>query len=244
MTSERFDDRLAEIWAAHYGCHSQDFKRPGTVVVPRERLTNSGVIRVVHLWARACAEVDPQLRADLDHLLAQRGKGAILTAELLKACVPAKRLLSADRGFIFHLEPDHLIVRFPEPPMTLRPLTESDQPALLKLMDRCQPGEVEDAYIEIDHEIACGCFEGLQMVAAASGYRRSGFMDLGVLTDPSFRGRRLAPAMVAALSREAVARNFIAMYRCDQANRASRRVAEASGLTQYFETESLTLALG
>jgi hypothetical protein len=241
--SERFDDRLAEIWSTHFGCRRQDLALPGTLLVSRERLTDTGAIHVVHLWARACAEVDPQLRADLDHLLAQRGNGAILTAELLKASVPAERLLSADRGFIFHLEPGHLIVRRPEPPITLRPLTESDQPALLKLIDRCPPGEVDDASIEIDHEITCGCFEGLRMVAAASGYRRSGFMDLGVLTDPSFRGRRLAPAMVAALSRDAEARNFIAMYRCDQANRASKRVAEASGFTQYFETESLTLAL-
>ena len=94
---------------------------------------------------------------------------------------------------------------------------------LRKLKDRCQPGEVDDAYVEIDHEIACGCFEELRMVAAASGYRRNGFVDLGVLTDPSFRGRRLAPAMVAAFSRDAEAKNFIAMYRCDPTNRASMR---------------------
>jgi len=241
--SERFDDRLAEIWSAHFGCRRQDLALPGTLVVPRERLTDTGAVHIVQLHARACAEVDPQLQAELVRQLARRGESPVLTGELLKASVPAEQLLSADRGFIFHLEPDHLIVRFPEPPITLRPLTESDQPALLKLIDRCQPGEVEDAYIQIDHEIACGCFEGLRMVAAASGYRRSGFMDLGVLTDPSFRGRRLAPAMVAALSRDAEARNFFAMYRCDQANRASRRVAEASGFTQYFETESVTLAL-
>ena len=244
MTSERFDDRVAEIWSAHYGCRRQDLERAGTFMVPRERLTDSGAVHIVHILSSACAEVDPQLHADLDRLLAQRGEGTVLTGELLKISVPTGRLLSADRGFIFHLEPDHLIARLPKPPITLRPLTESDQLALLELFGRCQPSEVEDAYIEVDHEIACGCFEGDQMVAAASGYRRSGFIDLGVLTDPSFRGRRLAPAMVAALSHECTAKNLIAMYRCDQTNGASRRVAVASGFTQYFVTESLTLSRG
>jgi predicted GNAT family acetyltransferase len=153
-----------------------------------------------------------------------------------------ERLLSADRGFIFHLEPDHLVARLPEPPFRLRPLAGSDQTALLELCSRCQTGEVEDATIEVGHEIACGCFEAGRMVAAASGYRRNGFMDLGVLTNPAYRGRRLAPAMVAELSRKSVAKGLIPMYRCDRTNVASRRVAEVSGFTQYFETESLTLA--
>jgi RimJ/RimL family protein N-acetyltransferase len=74
-----------------------------------------------------------------------------------------------------------------------------------------------------------------------SGYRRNGFMDMGSLTHPAYRGRRLAPAALAAASALTFELGLIPQYRCDAHNTASRRVAEVTGYTLYFTNEALTV---
>jgi len=188
------------------------------------------------------AEIDPLLSTEIRQLLANSGEATVLTSSVIRGAMPPERVLVADAGFIFHLDPVHLVPRKPEAPITLRPLATGDQRALQALFQSCAPQEVDDAFVEVDHAIACACFEGDRMVAAGSGYRRNGFMDVGVLTHPTYRGRRLAPALVSALSRESILKDVIPQYRCDQTNAASRRVAEASGFTLFFITETLKIA--
>jgi GNAT superfamily N-acetyltransferase len=242
--AERFEDQVARTWSSHFGCAPEDLDRAGTTLVPLERLAGSGAIHLAHLRARALAEIDPALEGELRSLLDREGGNARLTGSLVRESVQATRLQAHDRGFVFHLDPDRLIVHAPAPPVRMRALTEADRGALQALFDRCQADEVDDAYVEAGHEIACGAFVGERMVACGSGYRRHGFIDLGVLTDPDFRGRRLAPAIVGVLSQRCVDRGALAMYRCDQTNTASRRVAEEAGFTLCFHTESLRLAAG
>ena len=124
---------------------------------------------------------------------------------------------------------------------TLNRLTSDDETALNALRQRCTEYEIEDAYVEIGHEIAWGCFKALQLAAVGSGYRRNGFMDYGVLTDPDFRGQGLARHVVCALTDDTHERGLIPQYRCNRINKASRRVAEAAGFTLYFTTESVKL---
>jgi len=230
-------------WSSHFGCAPEDLDRAGTTLVPLERLAGSGAIHLAHLRARAFAELDPGLEGELRSLLDREGGDTTLTGSLVRESVLAARLQAQDRGFIFHLDPDRPIVHAPAPPIEMRALTEADRGALRALFDRCHADEVDDAYVDTGHEIACGCFVGERMVACGSGYCRHGFIDLGVLTDPGFRGRRLAPAIVGALSQRCADRGALAMYRCDQTNTASRRVAEEAGFTPCFNTESLRLAV-
>ena len=237
-----FEERIALTWADHFGCARDDLERPGTLVVPREHLARSGAIHIAHIRAHAMAEIDPLLSTEIAHLLASAGEATVLTASELRGAMPPERVFVADAGFIFHLDPEHLVPRTPQAPITLRRMTTGDRPALQGLFRSCAPEEVDDAFVEVDHEIACACFEGARMVAAGSGYRRNGFMDLGVLTHPTYRGRRLAPALVSALSRQSILKDVIPQYRCDQTNAASRRVAEASGFTLFFITEALKIA--
>jgi GNAT superfamily N-acetyltransferase len=242
--AEVFEGQVARTWSSHFGCAPGTLDRAGTTLVPLERLAGSGAIHLVHLRARAFAEIDPGLEDDLRSLLDRTSRDMALTASMVRESVLAPRLRVQDRGFIFHLDPGRLIVRAPAAPITLRDLSDSDREALQALFDRCRADEVDDAYVDSGHEIACGGFVGERMVACGSGYRRHGFMDLGVLTDPDFRGRRLAPAIVGALSQRCAARGALAMYRCDQTNAASQRVAEEAGFTLCFHTETLGLAAG
>jgi hypothetical protein len=242
MNGETFEGQVNKIWSTHFGCAPEDLQRAGTTLVSRDKLAGSGAIHIARLRAHAFIEIDPALETELTGLLHRLGHEASLTAANLSESLLAGRVRTADRGFIFHLEADRLLVRTPAPPISIRALTGADQPALQSLFGRCEPGEVDDAYVDVGHEVACGCFVGERMVACGSGYRRHGFMDLGVLTDPAFRGRRLAPAIVSDLARRAIDLAAVSMYRCDQTNTASRRVAEMAGFTRCFITETLTLA--
>jgi len=242
MTAEPVEDQVARTWSSHLGCAPGDLMRAGTTLVSLERLAGSGAIHLAHLRARTFAEIDPGLEAELRPILVRGGRDVALTGSRIREGLGAGRVRAAERGFIFHLDPHRLMARMPAPPILLRMLAPSDQPALQALFDRCALAEVDDAYVDAGHEIAAGCFIAERMVACGSGYRRHGFMDLGALTDPEARGRRLAPAIVALLAQRATAAGALAMYRCDQTNTASRRVAESSGFTPCFTTESLTLA--
>jgi len=242
MSGESFEGQVNKIWSSHFGCAPEDLQRAGTTLVPRDRLAGSGAIHIAHLRAHAFIEIDPALETELTGLLHRLGREASLTAANLSASLPAERVRTSDRGFIFHLEADRLNVRAPAAPISMRALTGADQPALQSLFGRCEADEVDDAYVEVGHEVACGCFVGERMVACGSGYRRHGFMDLGVLTDPAFRGRRLAPAIVSDMARRATDLAAVCMYRCDQTNTASRRAAEVAGFTRCFITETVTLA--
>jgi predicted GNAT family acetyltransferase len=113
------------------------------------------------------------------------------------------------------------------------------------LKQACAPDDVETADVEVDHEVAFGCFadeaEGAPLVAAATGYRLTGFMDIGVLTHPDFRRRGLGKAAVSALCAWGIAHNVIMQYRCDVDNVASHNIAQGLNFTLYFKHESIWL---
>jgi GNAT superfamily N-acetyltransferase len=230
-----------ETWAAYYGLAAEEIGRQGTTLFDRERLAGSGAVHLVHVGERTLAEIDPGLRPDLEYLLASSGADARLSAVLLRQAWGDRCLLSADAGHVFHLDPADWAR--PEAPagVELRPLGEGDRADLDRLKADCAPDEVDDAFVETDHEIAFGCFAGSGAVCAGSGYRRNGFMDLGILTHPGHRRRGLASSVVAALSGAAIAAGWIPLYRCDQGNLASKGVAGASAFTWFFGSESLRL---
>jgi hypothetical protein len=242
MARSLFDSLVAARWSGHFGCSERDLDRAGSAVVPRGHLAGSGAIHLTHIWARSFAELDPSLHEEFGQALLVIAKDQPLTAALIEGVIPPTRVLSVDHGLIFHLEPRRLVDHIPNPPFERRPLEGSDASALLELFDACQPNEVDDAFVAVDHEIAFGVFEGRRLVAAGSGYRRNGFMDLGEITHPAYRGRRLAPAIVAALSQQAMGRQITPQYRCDVTNTSSSRVAEVCGFTRFFVTESLHIA--
>ena len=128
------------------------------------------------------------------------------------------------------------------PPFTLRQLTPADAAAMALLHQACPPEDVDEGYVETDHEIAAGCFAGDRLVAAASGYIRAGFMDLGVLTHPAYRRLGLGKAAVAALCEWTLAREMISQYRCNVNNLGSHGVALGLNFRFYFRQESLWLA--
>ena len=241
MSIQDFNRQVESLWAVHFGCATEDFDREGTTLLPRGRLQGENVIHIIYIRKRALAEIDPALKDALGSVLQGAGERAVLSSELLLRTWGKERIAEVDAGLIFHLRPGELVRPAPDAQFALRRLTDEDQPALEALRGRCTEYEIDDAYVEIEHELAWGCFRDQQLVAVGSAYPRNGFMDYGVLTDPELRGQGLARHVVCALTDDTVGRGLIPQYRCNRVNKASRRVAEAAGFTLYYTTESVKL---
>jgi len=241
MNVREFNKQVEALWADHFGCEVDDFGREGTTVRPLERLQGSGLIHSVYIRKRALAEIDPALHGEVEGALAEAGSKTVVSSELLQRLWGSARIGEVDAGLIFHLRPGELVRPELEPQFALRRLTPGDQAALDRMRQRCSAYEIDDAFVEIEHEIAWGCYRGEELVAVGSAYRRNGFMDYGVLTDPDHRGQGLARHVVCALTDDTLERGLIPQYRCNRVNKASRRVAEAAGFTLYYTTESVKL---
>jgi len=235
-TDAAFDRTIRRIWAEYFGADVTETERPGTSIIARDRLAGTGAVHIWNIGMRAFAEVDPELAGPLARLIAELGPDALLSARLLgDVWEPTGAAL------IFHLRPDDLIRRTPEPPLTLRRLTPEDAGLVQALNDACTPEEADEGYVAADHEVAFACLDGDRAVSVVSGYRRNGFMDIGSLTHPAYRGRRLAPAALAAACDVTFEIGMIPQYRCDALNIASRRVAEVAGFTACFTNEAISV---
>jgi len=243
MASTQFRNEVGRIWAEHFGCSPDILSRPGSTFISRQKLASSGAVYITHILAHAFVELGPSLGEEFGQSLLGIAERNPLSASLVSDVVPTDRLVSVDRGLIFHLEPGRLIEHTPQDGIDRRFLEQGDAQALSQLFDACDAGEVDDAFVAVGHEIAVGCLEGERIVSAGSGYRLNRFMDLGVLTHPAHRGRRLAPSVVAALCASASKLGVVAQYRCDVTNPSSRRVAEQRGFTKFWDTESIRLSL-
>lgn len=241
MSIAEFNKQVEALWAAYYQCDPRDFGREGTTFLEVERFRGKKLTHTVYIRKRALAEIDPDLRAEVQDVLAVAGPGSVLTSELLLAAWGAQRKLDIQAGLVFHLRPGKLLRPELAAPYVLRRLTGEDKAALYAMKQRCTEEEVDDGYVEADHEIAWGVFRETRLVAVGSGYRRNNFMDFGVLTDPEFRGQGLARHVVCSLSDDTAALGLLPQYRCNRVNTASRRVAEGAGFTLYYTTEGVRL---
>jgi predicted GNAT family acetyltransferase len=124
--------------------------------------------------------------------------------------------------------------------ISLRKLSGEDASAMAALHEACSAEEVEEGYVEVTHQIAFGCFQSEQLVAASSGYERTGFLDIGVLTHPGFRKKGLGKSVVGALCAWGIEKHIIPQYRHDALNLNSQHVAESLNFKPYFKTEAFT----
>jgi predicted GNAT family acetyltransferase len=110
-----------------------------------------------------------------------------------------------------------------------RTLTEEDVPAMTALVERTQPGPFSARTIELGHYR--GVHEGDMLVAmAGERLHPTGYTEVSaVCTDPAYRGRGLAAALVREVSAGIAARGEIAMLHVMQGNDPAIRVYRALG---------------
>lgn len=241
MNRAGFERAVYQNWAERFDCAVEDLHRPGTELLPEAEFAGT---RGIHIWTigeRAFARLDPSIldvaRRALDRTAAP---GALTTGHLRVALNP-DRIREIEESVLRYLYPADFRRAAPPPSLPIRQLTTADAAALAEMEAACTPLEVEFGEVSVEDEIGFGCFDGDRLVAVATGYRLTGFMDIGVLTHPAYRRRGLGTATVSALCEWCLEQRLIPQYRCLVTNTGSYQIAEALGFGLTFTQESIYL---
>ena len=240
MDKTTFERLIHENWATYFGCPVETTEQPGTTLQPEIKYEGEKIIAHWYIGKHTFIQLDPTFFPQLEALV-KALPNTSLTGEKIELTWGKEAISSRDTGLIYYLFPLDLPNYQPPSPFTLRPLTEADADLMSALQAANTPEDVDEAFVEVTHEIAFGCFHGDQLVAAASGYERTGFLDLGVLTHPDFRKKGLGKAVIGATCDWAHQKGMIAQYRHNALNINSQNVATSLNFRKYFSSEGVFL---
>lgn len=241
MNKNMFERLVHENWATYFGCPVEITERPGTTLLGESKYDGDKIIALWHIGQHTFVQLDPAFYEKLDALLKELPPHISLTGDNIETAWGSAAIAARDLGVLHYLYPPDLPNYNPIDPFTLRQLTEADGELMTALQAANTPEDVDEAYIAVTHEIAFGCFHGEQLVAAASGYERTGFLDLGVLTHPDFRRKGLGKSVVGAACDWANQKGMIAQYRHNAHNISSQNVATSLNFRKYFTSEGIYL---
>lgn len=144
------------------------------------------------------------------------------------------RLNGADHLFYFS-QKEQKLLRNESFSAAVRQLTADDADAFEAFVSEAPEDDMDEAFVELDHWLAFGCFVEDRLVSAASMYPWSGtsFADLGVITLPQFRGQGFGKQTVRAIGAQALRLDYEPQYRCQPDNASSVRLAQVSGFSQF-----------
>jgi hypothetical protein len=236
-----FEEMMIKNWAGHFQCSVSTLKQCGTTLIPDEKYAHQNMIVLWHIGEHTFARFDPSCSELLKGVMAQLPLTSALSGDAIQKVSGTNSIASHDIDLIHYLRPSDLSNLTAPHPFSVRELSPSDEGVLSTLHNNCTPEEVDDGFVEIDHEISFGCFRDDEMVSAASGYRMAGFMDIGVLTHTNFRKIGLGKVVVGALCAWAISQNIIAQYRCNIQNTGSLGVARSLNFHPYFRSEVLIM---
>jgi len=242
MHPTTFEETIHRNWAAHFGCPVETLHRRGTTLLPLAKYAGNKLVALWYIGEHTFVQLDPAYADQVAAVLVHRPADASLTGDDLQRAWSPGAIGTRDMGLVHYLFPPEARSCAAPVGFTLRRLAPADADAMASLHRACPPEEVDEGYVEVDHEIATGCFAGDQLVAAASGYERAGFMDLGVLTHPAYRRLGLGKAAVGAICEWSISRGMIAQYRCNANNTGSHGVAKTLNFRLYFRQEGLWMA--
>lgn len=117
----------------------------------------------------------------------------------------------------------------------VRQLTSSDATSFAAFQESAPDQDQDDAFVELDHWVVFGAFDGDTLVAAGSAYPDedvSTLADMGVLTLPDHRGRGHAREVVFALARHLLRLEYEPQYRCQLDNVGSVALAQSAGFVE------------
>lgn len=241
MDKTTFERILHENWATYFGCPLETVNTTGTTLSPESKYDGDKIIALWYIGQHTFVQLDPAYYPQLDQLVKELPAHTSLTGNHIQSAWGIEAILSRDLGLIHYLFPTDLPNYLPPQPFTLRQLTEADAEYMSALHAANTPEDVDEGYVEVTHQVVFGCFHGEQLVAASSGYERTGFLDIGVLTHPGFRKKGLGKTVVGALCDWANQNNIIAQYRHNITNSSSQNVAASLNFRSYFKSEGISL---
>ncbi len=241
MKRDTFDHAVYQGWADRFGCPIEALHRPGTVIIPEAEFASTHAVHIWTIGARAFARIDPVLETLVAETIGDRIDAEAITAYHLHATLGQARIERVEDNVLRYLYPGDFIPFSAPAPSIVRELGPDDADALATLKATCTPDEVEVGEVSVEDEIGFGCFDGPRLAAIATGFRLTGFMDIGVLTGPAYRRQGLGRAVVSALCARCIAHPIIAQYRCLVANAGSYAISQALGFGLTFTQQSIHL---
>ncbi|MBB6483611.1 GNAT family N-acetyltransferase [Rhizobium lusitanum] len=166
-------------------------------------------------------------------------KADLSEAEFRRELENAEIILNGADAVFYYLEPAKQSLLQETSPNQVRQLTELDRAIFEEFQAAASDEDLDAAYVELDHWLVFGAFEGPHLVCAASMYpwNDAPIADVGVLTLTAFRGKGHARNVMRAISRQAYAQGYEPQYRCQLDNHASMALATAIGLTEFGKWE-------
>jgi RimJ/RimL family protein N-acetyltransferase len=238
MTPE-FRAQVTRILAAYYGIPADRIAQPGTTLRPVGPDEWDDWLELTPIGAGVGINVLDEM---LDSVIAVRAAHppdhALTGADFVAAW-------GADTTRIGHM-PVYMLDRtvfkrfVPDRRYTVRALTPADAAAFAAFQARCSAHDLNESDISVDHEVAYGVLDGSRIVAGASTYMWDGLVDVGVLTDPDYRGQGLGKAAVSAVGTHFVdnpGESRIVCYRHGRHNLASQGIALSLGFSFYADFE-------
>lgn len=241
MDKNAFENIIYKNWTSYFGCPVETAQQNGTTLLPESKYDDDKIIALWYIGKHTFAQLDPAYHSQLDALVKKLPTHTSLTGDLIQKVWGDEAILSRDIGLSYYLFPQDLPDYIPPPPFTLRQLTEADADAMSALHAANTPEDVDEGYVEVTHLVAFGCFLDKQLVAATSGYERTGFLDIGVLTHPEFRKKGLGKGVVGGLCDWANQQDIIAQYRHNITNTGSQSVVRSLNFQMYFKSEAISL---
>jgi GNAT superfamily N-acetyltransferase len=241
MNKNIFESTIYQNWAEYFGCPVETIQQYGTTLLSESKYDGDKIIALWYIGKHTFAQLDPAYHYQLDELAKNLPSNTSLTGDLIQKAWGDEAIQSRDIGLAYYLLPLDLQNYTPPKPFTLRQLTKADTEAMSALHSANTPEDVDEGYVEVTHQVAFGCFLDEQLLAAASGYERTGFLDIGVLTHPGFRKKGLGKAVVGALCDWANQQNIIAQYRHNIINSGSENMAKSLNFQMFFKSESISL---
>ncbi len=238
--NKTFEQTIYHKWTNSFGCPAETAHQSGTTIVPESKYEDKKVVVLEYIGSHTFAQIDPFYFQTLRQIVQSLPQATSMDGSHIQKAWGENSIQSHDRGQTYYLHPSDLPAYQRPKPFSLRKLTVEDTELMAALHQACTMEEVEEGYVEVTHQIAFGCFQGEQLVAASSGYERTGFLDIGVLTHPGFRQKSLGKAVVGTLCAWAIEKHIIPQYRHDVLNVNSEHVAESLNFKPYFKTEAFT----
>lgn len=227
-------DRVDAFWSRYFALDRERLHEPGVTVTPSDDgwpgIVVAGDSRAAHV--RCPDELERLLLASLDD-----NGPSVWRPETWQALLGVR--IAAVLGPSVHAYADET-EPLPPPDSRVREVSSTALKGLAALVPRDEwaesgfAGQVVRVFALVEDE---------RVLAAANLTDFDGMpADVGVVTAPAERGRRLGVAVATAATRCAIQENGIARWRALETNRASRAIAQRLGFADYGSNLAVRLA--
>jgi RimJ/RimL family protein N-acetyltransferase len=234
-----FRAQVTRILAAYHGIPAERIDQPGTTPHAVSRDEWDGWLELAPIGAGVGIKVLDEMLDSVTAVRTAHPDDHTLTGADFVAAWGADTA-RIGHMLVYMLDPTVFARCVPDPRYTVRALTQADAAAFDAFQARCSADDLNESDISVEHEVAYGVMDGDRIVAGASTFMWDGLVDVGVLTDPDYRGQGLGKAVVSAVCANVVdhpGESRIMCYRHGAKNLASQGVASGLGFSLYADFE-------